>query len=176
MLPDTGRVLHIGVNFLLAPAALPIDTQHELDFRKLLADNQLEFERTEKVGQAVKLFASKIEPLEVQVGQAGPQVGQLLIVTPQPTQPFETFFQQTEAVCHAFQTVWRISEQQIISRDACIRYLYQSVDNHAFRFLWERRLRQDANDMKILGRPVLGGDCAWLCLQRRAMEARWKSK
>jgi hypothetical protein len=157
MLPDTERVLHIGINFLLAPTALSIDTQHELEFRRLLADDQLEFERTERVDQSVKLSASRAEPLEIRVGQAGPQVGQLLIVTPQPTQPFETFYQQTETVCHAFQNVWRVSEQQIINRDACIRYLYQSAAHHAFRFLWEKRLRQNANDMRILDRPVLGG-------------------
>lgn len=159
MLPETGRVIHLGTNFLLAPVALPIDTSHELDLRRYLADNQIEFERTERTGQFIKFFAKRTEPLEVHVGQAGPQVGQLLIVAPQPTQPFESFIQQAETVCGAFQSAWIAPQQQmqIISRDACIRYLYQSADNHAFQFLWERRLRQEADDMRILGRPVLGG-------------------
>lgn len=160
MLPDTERTIHVGINFLVAPVAMPIDTQHELDFRRLLADSQLEFERTERLGQFMKFISQRTEQLEVQVGQAGPQVGQLLILSPQPTQPYEVFLQQAEAICHAFQNTWRNPLQpqwQIINRDACVRYLYQAADNHAFRYLWETRLRQEANDMRLLDRPVLGG-------------------
>lgn len=159
MLPETGRIIHLGVNFLLAPVAVPIDTSHELDFRRYLAENQIDFERTERVDQFVKLFSKRTESLEARVGQAGPQVGQLLILAPESTQPLESFIQQAEAVCGAFQSTWITPQQQmqIIGRDACMRYLYQSADNHAFRFLWERRLRQEAVDMQILGRPVLGG-------------------
>ena len=159
MLPRTGRIIHLGINFLVAPVALPIDTTHELDFRRYLADNQIEFERTEKTDQFAKFLAKRTEPLVVQVGQAGPQVGQLLIVAPEPTQPFESFVQQAETVCAAFESVWITPQQQvqIINRDACIRYLYQSADNHAFRFLWEKRLRQEPDGMRILGRPVIGG-------------------
>jgi hypothetical protein len=108
----------------------------------------------------MKFTSQRAESLEVQVGQAGPQVGQLLIISPQPTQPFDIFLEQTEAICQAFQNTWRNPQQpqqQIINRDACIRYLYQSADNHSFRYLWETRLKQEANDMRILGRPVLGG-------------------
>src|SRR3989338_3675480 len=154
MLPNTRSIFHLGVNFLLAPAALPIDTDHEINFRRFLADTQVEFERTERTAQFLKFFSQRTEPLEVQVGQAGPQVGQLLIVSPQPIQPLESFIEQAESVCHALQSVWPTPQGQVINRDACVRYLYQSAGTHAFRFLWESRLRQRANDMQILGRPV----------------------
>lgn len=157
MLPETQRSLHLGVNFLIAPIVLTIDTPHDLDLRRFLSDNQIEFARTERVNQGLRLFNQRPEPLEVLVKQAGPQVGQLLILAPQPTQPVESFIQQSEAVCRGFQNVWQHPQAQIINRDACIRYLYQSRGEHAFRFLWEERLRQNPNDIRLLGRPVLGG-------------------
>lgn len=157
MLTGSQRPLHYGVNFLIAPCALPLDTNHQQDFIRFLSDNQIEFARTEKSGQIMKFLAHQSEPLEVVVKQAGPQVSQLLVLAPQPTQPMETIVQQCELICRGFQSVWSLGHAQIINRDACIRYLYQSKGEHAFKYIWEDRLKQDPKDMKKLNRPVLGG-------------------
>lgn len=150
------RNLHFGINFLLAPT-IPMDTDHALEFQRYLSNNQIDFDRTDKTEKHLRFIAVKPDPLEVTVGAPGPQIAQLLIVAPNPTQPSESFVQQAETICQAFSNIWRVPQRQIISRDACIRHLYQSESTHAFQFVWEKRLRQNPEDLGILGRPVLGG-------------------
>lgn len=148
--------LHFGINFLLAPA-IPIDTSHALELQKYLSNNQIDFERTGKTDKSLKFVSVKPEPLEVTISEPGPQVAQLLVVAPNPTQPLESFIQQAETVCQGFSQVWEIDQQQIVGRDACVRHLYQPNSVHAFQFLWEHRLHQRPEGLRALGRAVLGG-------------------
>jgi hypothetical protein len=127
------------------------------NLRKFLSENQIEFTRTERTKQGILFLTDRSESLEVHIKNAGPQVNQLLILAPNPSQPVESFIQQCQAITNGFQNVWQLPQAQIIGRDACVRYLFQSRDDHAFRFLWENRLKQKSEDMRMLNRAVLGG-------------------
>jgi hypothetical protein len=54
-------------------------------------------------------------------------------------------------------STWHLQQCQIIQSSALIHHLY-SVDDHAFKYLWEVRLGQSPEDSRALGRrPVAGG-------------------
>lgn len=155
MLPDTRRSLHNGINFLVVPAPL-IDQPRILRFQQELSIQQIEFQRVERKGNNFLLASSDPQRLEVKIGMAAPQVGQLLIVLPHPNVGLEDFIETAEIICGVFRNVWP-EPAGIISRDTTIRHLYQSDGNHGFKYLWETRLGQSNRSLANLGRPVLGG-------------------
>lgn len=156
MRPDTKRHLHIGVNFLFAPAS-EVSTVDQLRFQQRLAEpvTGIVFDATVRQDQIVT-FERRVEPLQVKIGAVGPQVGQLLIVAPQPNRSLEDFIGEAESVVEAFQEVWP-GALQLVRRDCTIRHLYAVQEDHAFRFLWERRLQQQGDSLSAFGRPVIGG-------------------
>lgn len=149
------KIIHIGVNFVFAPQPL-LDRQKNLEFQKALADAGVDVART-------SFQQNKLE-LQVQEGSSiltatvvlpGPQVGQLLLVAPAPG-TFEIFLKRTDAIVKAFERTWP-AQRQIIAADATIRQLHETTGVHAFKELWESRLKQADNSLKAFGRPVLGG-------------------
>jgi hypothetical protein len=157
MLENTRRPIHIGVNFVLTvPTPLPLDTKRQLGFQSRLARDGIEIAQSNRQEREINFISPPSEPLQIRVVLNTPQVAQLLIVSPNPAGDLEMFVRRAEAVCSSFREVWpepRLS----LSRDATIRHLYQSEGEHAFKFIWERRLCQKNADFATIGRPVLGG-------------------
>lgn len=155
MIEGSRRIIHFGINFMFAPA-IPIDTDQQLKFQGLLDKEQIVFEQINRTDKALKFSSSKGGRIDVQVGTPGPQVSQLLLLSQNPTLPRDSFIEHAEIICRIFREVWN-EPQQIIQRDSCVRSLYQVTDNHAFQYLWEKRLKQPADGLDVLKRPVLGG-------------------
>ena len=156
MQPHTKQAYHYGVNFIVAPPPA-ISAAAFLRFQTELADQapDLVFEQSQQAAQQLQLLRQN-PPLQVTVSHPAPPVGQLAVLAPLPARLTDPFVQETELVIEAYKKVWS-APVQIIRRDCTIRHLYAVREEHAFRFLWESRLRQDEAGLARLGRPVLGG-------------------
>jgi hypothetical protein len=153
--PETKRAFHFGVNFLFAPPP-NFTPGHQLAFQQRLAeDAHIVFDQTQQSGGKLVLVRAK-KPLQVTVGPAGPQVAQLLVVAPEPDRLLSEFKDEARAVVEAYWEVWP-GPAQIVRRDCTIRYLFVSEEEHAFKYLWEKRLGQSEEDLEALERDVLGG-------------------
>lgn len=156
MRPDTKQHLHVGVNFVLAPAA-NVTTNSQLQFQQYLSDpiRDVVFDTAQRQDAAF-VFQRTSLPLEVRIGPVGPQVGQLLITAPQPARTLDEVLEDFEAVVDAYRQIWR-GPVQVIRRDCTVRHLYAVRESHALQYIWERRLHQQEDSVQIFGRPVLGG-------------------
>ncbi len=152
---DTQQSLHFGINYVIAPLPL-INNKQQREFQGKLAEEGIEFEQSGCKGNDMRFSNGPPHPLQVRVAQAGPQVGQLLVVAAHPNRPMELFIEEAGIVCAAFQAVWP-GRFQIVARDCTIRNLYVAQAEHAFKYLWEQRLGQDADQLSHFGRTVLGG-------------------
>lgn len=152
---DSRQTLHLGVNFIVAPLPL-IDDQHGRQFLDALAEEGIQIAQFSRSEQHVEGVNGDPAPLQIRVAQAGPQVGQLLITAPRPNRPLNIFARETASICDAFNEVWT-ERYQILSRDCTVTHLYASAGDHAFQYLWEKRLGQKGSQFEGLGRPVLGG-------------------
>lgn len=162
MKPGSRRIIHMGINFITVPPPV-IDTRGYLDFQGELIGGGLEFDRvareTNKIivtRQAPRSLQVTIATVEPQPG-AGLQMGQALIVAPQPNRSLGLFIQEAKAAVAAFNTVWPAANRQVMSCDATLRDLYEASQKHAFKELWEEDLQQPAEALAAFGRPVLGG-------------------
>ncbi|MBI4834604.1 MAG: hypothetical protein HY811_07295 [Planctomycetes bacterium] len=159
MLTESRIPFHFGVNYIFAP--MPVLTKEAfLDLQKELGGQGVNFvtaQREETSFNFVKEVQSPNLQLKIIAGAQTPiGIGQLLIIESQPKEDSTFFIKQAEAICLSFNNIWK-QPFQIIKRDVCLRYLYQSKEQHAFQYLWEKRLGQDETGLSALGRPVLGG-------------------
>ena len=152
---DTQQSLHFGINHVIAPLPL-INNKKQREFQGRLAEEGIEFEQSGCKGNDMRLTNGPPRSLYVRVAQAGPQVGQLLVVATHPNRPMELFIEEAGIVCAAFREVWP-GRCQIVARDCTIRNLYVAQAEHAFKYLWEQRLGQTAHQRSHFGRTVLGG-------------------
>lgn len=154
---DSKRHFHFGINAILAPS--PVFTPASvLRFQQRLAEPErgLLFDQTARQDDQVTM-ARVSTPLQVSFGPAGgPQVAQLLITAPNPKRLPDDFISEAQDVVAAFREEWS-NPIQVVRRDCTIRYLYAAPGQHAFQFLWERRLHQAAEELSALERPILGG-------------------
>lgn len=157
MVLNTRSALYYGLNILLAPSGSgPLDRKRFVDFQKELGDRQLDIGSAVVEGSAFRFTAPPGESLQIAIATPGPQVIQLLLVSPQPRRDIAFFEEQADLVCQAFRAVWR-EPIHVLGRDCTIRHVYQCEGGHSFRFLWENRLKQSPEDFVEFGRPVLGG-------------------
>jgi len=157
MYPDSRQIIHIGVNFRIAPMPI-LDVQSNLNFQQSLVTHGIDFTRVQFTEREMVVARDTAARLEVKLAAVGPpSVGQLLILAPHPGRDLTLFAKEAEAVVEAFEATWPTQPRQIISRDATMRDLYETSAEHAFRELWEVRLHQPPDSLAALGRPVLGG-------------------
>jgi hypothetical protein len=157
MYPDSRETIHIGVNFILNPRPA-INVQSNLKFQQALVEHGIDFAKVEFNDRAIVVARETPVPLNVQIGVVNPEVfGQLLIVAPQQGTDLDLFSKEAEAVVQAFEAAWPAKNRQIISVDAAFRDLYETSSEHAFKELWETRLGQSADDLAMLGHPIVGG-------------------
>ena len=147
--------VYFGVNYVIA-APLVKDKGKMVDFQKALLDNGLDFSQTNMQGNNFTLVRAQ-SPLHVRLEANGPQVSSIHIFAQNPTCDLDMFIRDAAAVCNSYQQTWPLPQYQLIRRAAKIQHLY-SCQDHAFKYIWENRLGQSADDFRYLGgRPVAGG-------------------
>jgi hypothetical protein len=164
MKENTRNTIHIGVNFIVAPAPA-LDTGRYLMLQERLAEEHVEFAQLNKTGTQIVLSRPQPYTLQVQLGLVAPPTGQLLIIggataaagTGLPIGVSPGHFRvEAQTISEVFREVWP-ETQQVLSRDAAIRMLFDADSEHAFQYLWEQRLKQPEQALEAFGRPVLGG-------------------
>jgi hypothetical protein len=154
---ESRESIFFGIHFIVA-SNWGADHKRFLDFQGALLGEGLEFYEIVAGQRNYTLTRREPSSLQVKVGSVGPQVSEIIIVTPaRPNHTLEFFLKEAEAVCSAYLKVWAGSSMQVLQSDVTLRHLY-SCDCHAFKYLWEERLGQQESDLQYLGgRPVLGG-------------------
>lgn len=148
-------IIHVGINFISAPAPL-VTQQTLLQLQQAVMTQGLEYNRVEALKNTISLFRDAPSPLQISVTSEA-QMGQFLIVAPQPKSPLDLFIKDAEAAIQAYESVWQATNRQIIHADATIRQLYETTSQHAFQELWESRLGQPPQALSVFGRPIRGG-------------------
>lgn len=149
-------IIHAGINFISAPAPL-VGQQTILSFQQAVMAHGLEYNRVETQKNTISLIRDNPSPLQITVTSHEAQMGQLLIIAPQPKTSLDLFIQEAEAAIGAYEAVWQAPKRQVVHSDATIRQLYETTSKHAFQELWENRLGQPAQSLGVFGRPIRGG-------------------
>ena len=157
MLPDSRQTIHIGINYVLAPAPL-LDKERHLAFQQVLTSRGIDYSTTTFDNNVSRIIREVPTQFQIKVAPIlGSPVGQLLILAPGAWPGLSAVIKEIEAVIDAFSQTWPMEHRQILSVDAAIRDLYETSAEHAFKELWEGRLGQPESALSSLGGPVLGG-------------------
>lgn len=146
----------LGINFITIPAPL-VTHQSYLAFQQAIHANGLDYVRAENPENRILVKRDTPSPLHITVNLLDQQVGQFLVVAPNPKTSLNLFIQELEASLKAFKSVWPSDNRQIIKSDATIRALYETTSEHAFQELWEKRLNQPTQALALFERPIRGG-------------------
>jgi hypothetical protein len=147
---------HFSLHYLLAGAWNP-ERIKAVEFEKALLDNGLDFSQTNLYEKTFLLSRSQPSQLQIKLESPGPQVMGIQIVSQNPQYDLDLFCRDAEAAISAFQVTWPAEHYQVLTTTGKLHHLY-STEVHAFKYLWEQRLRQQPQDFQILGkRPVAGG-------------------
>jgi hypothetical protein len=174
MRADTKQHFQFSVSFVFSPSP-NMTTNLTLAFQQRLAAPEvgIVFDQVQRMpgGPAVAQVFARLNPaLQVTVAQPGPApVGQLTIVAPQPNQLTDDFMNDAEAVVEAFRETWP-GPIQTLRRDCTVQNLYAVTAEHAFQYLWERRLHQPEAAVQEFGRPILGGGLRFVMPARPDVE------
>ena len=110
MLSKSGRPYHFGINYVLAP--LPILTKEIFfAFQKEISSQGIDFVTAQREESSFILSNESQSPnLQVKIiaeTRSPVNIGQLLIIEPQPKGDLNFFIKQTEAICLAFNNIWK---------------------------------------------------------------------
>lgn len=156
MLENTRQSIYFGVGCVLTPQPV-FDSDHALGFQQALARQGLTFTATSMPPGWI-ILQRATPPLEVRLQQPGPSVGALVVTANYPQRTLEEFADEAKMVLDAFKATWEGQGQvQVIQREITLRHLYDVAAEHAFKYLWEHRLRGHEQELSALGRPVGGG-------------------
>ena len=162
MRPDTRITIHMGVNFNVAPIQT-LDHQRFFQLQQRLSEEKIEISQANRAGNQFVLGRIGPTSLHLQVGMPNPPAGQFLIIAAvnpatglsagiSPT----VFGEEASIITDVLREVWP-ETQQIINRDAALRMLFDCGGKHAFQYLWESKLHQTGDSLKMFGRPMAGG-------------------
>jgi len=148
--------IHFGITYILGGVAAA-DRTTLVEFQKALLDNELDFAQTNATAKSFSLVRTEPSNLTIRLEAIGPEVSKIQINAGNPQYELAMFIREAAAVCGAYQKTIQSRDCQIINCAAKIQHLY-SCSEHAFKYIWERRLGQAAEDLACLGgRPVAGG-------------------
>jgi len=148
--------VHFMISYVLA-GGLALEQSRAVDFQKALLDNGLEFSQTSIRSGSCMLLRQEPSNLQVKLESPAPQIRSIQVIANNPSCDLSMFTRDATAATDAFRRVWPAEQYQVIRATARIHHLYSSRE-HAFKYLWETRLRQSPEDFKKLGsRPVAGG-------------------
>lgn len=158
MKKNSRKIIHIGINYYLLPSPI-INKNFTLAFQQALLNSGLDYSKIDFSEKKLIVVRESPSPLEIQIiSHEGQPLGQIIIIAPNVKTPIELFINEANAVVEAFGNIWPNSTKQIIGGDATIRELCETSNgNHAFQELWEKRLRQDSNALRVFNRPILAG-------------------
>jgi hypothetical protein len=154
------QLIHLGINFLTLPG-VTISNQSSLKFQQEINSNGLEFAKVDKApdNSRLAIIRESPSPLQILVSVQQPPVAQLTIIAPNPKTTKDLFIDEVEAVISAYEGTWPAKSRQVVHSDGAIRELLEASGEyaHAFQELWEMRLKQPAESLKIFGKPIRGG-------------------
>jgi hypothetical protein len=128
-----------------------------LGFQQKLAEREIVFQQVQQGDTGLMLSRHTPEPLQVNLTRAAPNpVGQLGIGSERPQGELAEFAATAELVIDAYAETWSVPAQ-LLARNCVVRYLYHVEGEHAFKYLWEKRLGQKEAAIGKLSRPILGG-------------------
>lgn len=156
MKPHSRFIIHEGINFFTIPAPI-ISSSSFLSFQKAVLSHGLDYSRAENPKNIIIITRETPSILQITVTTHESQVGQILVVAPNPKGTLELFIQEAEATIEAYKEVWEASNRQIVKADATIRQLCETTSPHAFQELWESRLGQSPKALSFFERPIRGG-------------------
>jgi hypothetical protein len=150
-----GQVVHVGVNYVLAPWP-GMKESDKFEFPKTLNDAGVLVTEIKQEGQVLLLARRTNNPIEIRIGALGPQVGQLLMIAPElGGRSLDGVGMDMKDIADCFMKFW--PNLQILTCDVALRQLHKTSCEHAFQELWENRLKQSKESLKIFGRQVWGG-------------------
>lgn len=153
---DSRTSIFYQVGFVLA-RPWQADKTLGVDFQKTMLEQGLDFDQTNFAANRFLLRRTRGGDLQVQIDAPAPQITALYVTMPKPTGDLEVFTQEAQIAANAYQKTWPAPRCQIVRSLAKIHHLYSTSD-HAFKILWEQRLKQNPLDLARLGgRPVAGG-------------------
>ncbi|WP_146663252.1 hypothetical protein [Anaerohalosphaera lusitana] len=153
---QTKRTVYFGIKYFVS-ASWSLDRAHLLKFQQHLLERGLDFSQTNIQGNSFVLSRTQPSPLQIRLEANGPQVSSINVFAQKPTYDLSLFIRDADVVFSAYRETWRAEQYQVIRKDAKIQHLY-SCTEHAFKYIWERRLGQSPGDFSSLGgRPVAGG-------------------
>lgn len=148
--------VHFQLGFVLAMPWTP-DKTSTVDFQRALLDSGLEFTQTNRAARSYTLNRTEPSNLHVKLESPAPQLSGIQIIAQNPSCDLDMFVLDASAVTDAYQQTFTAGRYQIVRASAKIQHLYSSHE-HAFKYLWEKRLGQSGQDFQCLGpRPVAGG-------------------
>jgi hypothetical protein len=149
----------MGINHVTLPTPA-IDRKAGLKFQESLIATGIEYSSFNLEESHIFVTQKHPLPLEIRVVAqiSSPQpFGQILVVARQPNRPLSVFAKEVSAILEAFNRTWPSAMRQLLTCDVTLRCLYESTSEHAFKELWEERLRQPPALLGSLQRKVLGG-------------------
>jgi hypothetical protein len=155
MLEHTRQTIYIGTGFVFSPQPV-IDPSHALQFQQELANHGIVFSQTQMPAGTITLLR-QTPPFEVRVQHAGPALGNTVVIAPAPWGSVDEYLDDAKTAYAAYGVAWPGQTLQVLLREITIRQLYDVAEDHAFMFLWERRLNAKREELTAFRRPVLGG-------------------
>jgi hypothetical protein len=156
---EARQFIFMGINYVTLPTP-DIDKNTGLKFQAEMISVGVEFDSVVREENRIMIQRRDPFPLDIRVAReiTQPQpFGQLLILAPNPNRALRNFASEAHSVAEAFNKTWFSRNRQILSSDVTLRCLYPSTSEHAFKELWEKRLKQPRESLHILGDNVLGG-------------------
>jgi hypothetical protein len=154
------QLFHLGISFLTLPG-ITISNQTSLKFQQELNSSGLEFTKVDKSpdNKMIAILRETPSPLHIIVSMQQPPAAQLTVLAPKPKTTKDLFIDEVEAVTSAYQSTWPVNVRQVVHSDGALRELIEASGGvaHAFQELWEMRLKQSGDSLKIFGKPVRGG-------------------
>jgi hypothetical protein len=155
MLQHTRQTVYLGVAYSFSPQPV-MDPQHALEFQGQLAKQGLVFSRTQSSTGFLALWRDT-KALQVLVRQLGPGIGSIAAIAAAPWGSLDEVIEDANLAFTGYRAAWPGQQVQVIGREVTMRQLYQVAEQHAFTFLWEKRLRASPAELTAFRRPVLGG-------------------
>lgn len=150
------RIIHTGINYVVAPA-ITIDRNTVFKFQNLLEQSNVQINSANYGETNFSLTRQSNFPLEIKMFNNNPQSGQIVLLMPHPEYSIELIEEESDRIFESINNVWTLKGKQLISSDATLRILFDSHFPNSFVEIWEKRLKQDPNELKIFDKPVLGG-------------------
>ncbi len=154
------QLFHLGISFWTLPG-ITISNQSSLKFQQELNSSGLEFTKVDKApdNKLIVIIRETPSPLEIIVSTQQPPAAQLTIRAPNPKTTKDLFIDEVDAVIRAYEATWPANVRQVVHSDGALRELIEASGNvaHAFQELWEMRLKQPIDSLKVFGKPVRGG-------------------